>query len=903
MDYITIIQGDDTNFLGDQFLVINFNTDIDLSGFTATFSLGNVTLTYGDLSGKNFEVILSDEITSNLTLGKQYGELKLIDTEKRIRTVTSVIPFLVRKGVNEEIKFVNNSLEVSMNINDTVLDVVIETPGIARAEATRMMSYCNEAKLSAQNSANEAQNTLIQLNQDVDIFYENISNLNDIVSNAYDTCENNIEALNNTKASVIDEVETLGNEKIALATKQADIATEKTQEVSDKHIQALSDIDTAKQDSLTEMQEKTVDSINEINTTTIAGKESLTEIANENLYKWNLFDIVKKDHILTFDEKQGLELLGNYVYKSPVIGERYGYPDFYEKCIEEYNDSTVYAIKYFINAVGSLTLSNGIIGGFTKGAYFKSDKLFSPQGYSWQIVRKIQTGSLGTIQGIFHSETSQLNIALKINTDGKLHLWLSSNGTSWNIASQAISTLTLNANTDYLLSFVFDGNKYILSFVEYVDENTSLDNASIYITIENSTPIISNIPFTEGNGYNASEPFTGSFDLKHCYNIVNGEIVWKGILEGAKHQNGHIYYDISQKNYIDDIYSELKIAWFYGLDTENERVFLPRNDYFFQNGNQENVGNFVEAGLPDHNHNVVAFYWNYPGVAEEGRGSPDYGNHLSLTTTNASQSNPIYGNSDTVQPPSTKLAVYMVVGNTVQKEAITNIIETTTSENDTIPLGYAHYDTLNFNHISWLKSTGQVNDGLVYKTIYNALIKALDNENPFNFKVIESNNIDPLEDYSLYWIIDRDNQTFICPTKTDANTDNNNKFLYFKVANAVENLEIFNAGAISESISNIISNNKEKILEYSMPDWDAATTMALNVDNIISMKGWILMRNTVYTTSLSGYINGRMVFRQYGNAGHWEEYNSLSFMVDVNDVVKLTGGELLFIPCKGVSNA
>ena len=245
MDYITIIQGDDTNFLGDQSLVINFNTDIDLSGFTATFSLGDVTLTYGDLSGKNFEVILSDEITSNLKLGKQYGELKLIDREQRIRTVTSVIPFLVRKGVNEEIKFVNNSLNVSMNINDTVLDVVIETPGIARAEATRMMSYCNEAKLSAQNSANSAQNTLIQLNQDVDVFYENISNLNEIVENAYNTCENNISSLNETMDIAINEVQTLGDKEIELATQQADIATEKAKEVSDTHIQALSDIYTA----------------------------------------------------------------------------------------------------------------------------------------------------------------------------------------------------------------------------------------------------------------------------------------------------------------------------------------------------------------------------------------------------------------------------------------------------------------------------------------------------------------------------------------------------------------------------------------------------------------------------------------------------------------------------------
>ena len=60
----------------------------------------------------------------------------------------------------------------------------------------------------------------------------------------------------------------------------------------------------------------------------------------------------------------------------------------------------------------------------------------------------------------------------------------------------------------------------------------------------------------------------------------------------------------------------------------------------------------IEAGLPNHYHTVVAFYWNYPGAAEEGRGNPDYGNHLALTTSWASECNPIYGNSATVQPPS-----------------------------------------------------------------------------------------------------------------------------------------------------------------------------------------------------------------------------------------------------------
>ena len=146
MDYITIIQGDDTNFLEDQFVVVNFNTSIDLSGFTATFTLGDVTLTYGNLSGKTFEIILSSEITSNLAIGKQYGELKLIDTNDRIRTITSVIPFIVKQGVTEEITFVNNSLTISMTVNDTVLDIYVETSGISRTEADRILLACNEAK-------------------------------------------------------------------------------------------------------------------------------------------------------------------------------------------------------------------------------------------------------------------------------------------------------------------------------------------------------------------------------------------------------------------------------------------------------------------------------------------------------------------------------------------------------------------------------------------------------------------------------------------------------------------------------------------------------------------------------------------------------------------------------------
>mgnify|MGYP002623742618 FL=1 len=901
MDYITIIQGDDTNFLGDQFLVINFNTDIDLSGFTATFSLGDVTLTYGDLSGKNFEVILSDEITSNLKLGKQYGELKLIDREQRIRTVTSVIPFLVRKDVNEEIKFVNNSLEVSMNINDTVLDVVIETPGIARAEATRMMSYCNDAKVSAQSYANEAHNTHIQLNQDVADFYDRMSNFDDIVANAYKTCEDNITSINETRDNTINDVETLGNEKIELATEQANIATRKTQEVSNTYTIAMSDIATArsnslddiddkKDDSISDIEGKRVSSIEDVNTTTLEGEESLKEIANENLYRWNLFDVIKKDYRLDFTQSRGLALLGTYVYKSAILGERYGYSDFYNKCIAEmqngltsYNEALKIVLPTFnSNKNGNITVS---------------DARNNTDAYSL-------INGTNASKGVGNFTTYWFNIDYSEPT----------------IISSYLIQADNNGSPEYPTAWTLQGTNNGEDW-DILDEQSgmtfSLNQTRTFPISTNNTYQQYRIVFSAGNS--------------------NGELRRVGF-DASKvsyvNANGHIYYDISAKSLVDNYFESNNRAWLYGIDTENKRVYLP----------QQKTDNSEEF-------------------------------------------------------------LYMVVGNTVHTSEITNVFDITNVENDSIPLGYAHYDDLNFNHIGWLKSVGQINSGLIYTTIYNALIRALNFDNPYNFNVIEKKDIEPLKDYSLFWIVDIDNQTFICPTRTNkrvliskkeaTNEDTywynlysdgyleqgdkitssanvsvklkipykninysavagggnstgawpycnivsnnninvgvrgtsgfsnpcywetkgyaeipkiidyeNNISLYFKVANSVENLELFDAGAIYNSLSHIVPNNKINIIEYSMPDWSSVTSLPLGTNNIITNKGWIIMRNTVYNSSLSGYINGYLVFRQYGSYSHWEEYNSLAIMVDVNDVVNLSGGgELLFIPCKGVTNA
>ena len=64
------------------------------------------------------------------------------------------------------------------------------------------------------------------------------------------------------------------------------------------------------------------------------------------------------------------------------------------------------------------------------------------------------------------------------------------------------------------------------------------------------------------------------------------------------------------------------------------------------------VGTQIAAGIPDHTHTVVALYWDANGIAEEGRGNPDYGHQKTLTTSKASANNSVYGKSKTVQPPS-----------------------------------------------------------------------------------------------------------------------------------------------------------------------------------------------------------------------------------------------------------
>lgn len=132
--------------------------------------------------------------------------------------------------------------------------------------------------------------------------------------------------------------------------------------------------------------------------------------------------------------------------------------------------------------------------------------------------------------------------------------------------------------------------------------------------------------------------------------------------------DGHKVVMPDQETTLQNIYNESGIAWYYVLDTTNQRFKLPRTKYGFV-GYRDTVGKYVEAGLPNITGSFIsrsvtsptgAFTQSTTTSAVTGTGSD--ATTPRLMSFRASKSNSIYGNSSTVQPPATQMYLYFYVG-------------------------------------------------------------------------------------------------------------------------------------------------------------------------------------------------------------------------------------------------
>ena len=718
---------------------------------------------------------------------------------------------------------------------------------------------------------------------------------------------------------------------------------------------------------------------------TEAGKDVIRNTAGSG---FSLFDVVEKDHILSFEESMGFGLLGTYVYKEPVAGSRYGYPDFYNRCVEEFEAAvTQAAYAPNVHNKGCFIDSNSVVSGFSLRNFVQPTSGFYPnyyEGQPFEMGVKLNATALSGIQTFVGSGDGVDFCGILMQfSDNKLRIGATNNGTSWNIVNLPAGTNTYSIDTDYWFKFEYTGTKYIASY------STDGETYTPDIEIENSTaPSIRSCALGNNlHGTGLQDPLKGTIDLKECYIKINNETVWQGAsyLSLNKHSNGHIFYDIADKATVDEIFAQRGEAWFYGVDTENERIFLPRGTRSQYTVNTDETGDYVEAGLPNIKSESALSYEDdnptydvppfvYAGINGNTTGGAGQQRAYSF---DASTANPIYGNSDTVQPYATKKLLYIVVGNVKVQSAASDVVDVTTTENDTVPLFTGQYFNFKPNNPSWLKAGEQQDSGGIYTSCYNKLVQAL-TDNIWEIKVIDSTTMEEGTDYSEYWIVYQDAMRFRTPLRlsaallannagckgngitiglkngvdyfglgystTAANYNQTNAGLYgtpagtpldgqpsswpynsslglttdpsksgiivdttlpddvqlyFKVANAVENLDMLTAGEILEELSNKVNvSNTSWATSACMPDYSAGVS--------ITFPFTAQTAGIIQIAALNGYnnvnVNGNQNFNGILCAAP-SNWNGSVFPVDKGDVItqaSVTGtAAQTFYPLKG----
>ena len=94
----------------------------------------------------------------------------------------------------------------------------------------------------------------------------------------------------------------------------------------------------------------------------------------------------------------------------------------------------------------------------------------------------------------------------------------------------------------------------------------------------------------------------------HLRTDITGKTLQSETISGTTIQfyladDGHKICPASQESNVAAIYNATGVAWYYILDTVNQRFKLPRTKFGFT-GIRNGVGGYVEAGLPNINGNL-----------------------------------------------------------------------------------------------------------------------------------------------------------------------------------------------------------------------------------------------------------------------------------------------------------
>lgn len=195
-----------------------------------------------------------------------------------------------------------------------------------------------------------------------------------------------------------------------------------------------------------------------------------------------------------------------------------------------------------------------------------------------------------------------------------------------------------------------------------------------------------------------------------------------------------------------------KFVFNYGADGITvESVRIPRVVNIQGVFDLQNLGMTVEAGLPNHTHNLR--------LTGEESGESHYvtmGNLLTshYATTSKPLEQTIYGKSNTVQPEAIQYPYFIQIATGSETENnIINDIEL----NNPYSFGDSKYSPIELNNISLLKSNGQWNAKGTYPAYYDWILTNVNNG-------VERFKLSTAEDITDYdWRINTTDETFMLP--------------------------------------------------------------------------------------------------------------------------------------------
>lgn len=240
---------------------------------------------------------------------------------------------------------------------------------------------------------------------------------------------------------------------------------------------------------------------------------------------------------------------------------------------------------------------NGVLSNFSANNYFRIIQDFTPGDYSWEKVFKVKTGNdVNTLQIINGTGTDHRGCYFTIKTNKFTMNIADGTTTTWNIGEiQSINNI--NGNTDYYLKAEFTGTAY----------NFYISNDGINYTLQGTVSSSVKIPTTNlwlGMYGVQLWSFFGSIDLKESYVKINEEYWWKPNVDFYLANDGHKICPASEESNVNDLFISEGVAWYYIIDTDNERFKLPRSTYNKYSTELPVKGNGMAIGLTDGTDNV-----------------------------------------------------------------------------------------------------------------------------------------------------------------------------------------------------------------------------------------------------------------------------------------------------------